>query len=121
MSLISFRKTTRKWGYKTCRNEVKQFGLCRRKSYLPDLLQAFQYVSKIVGSIQAACVTCLDIQKTSEIPHKKLLRKLSTGGDVKSWIRNWLRVCQQSLGVKEQFQCDKSTGMRFLVLNDPKR
>jgi len=54
------------------------------KSYFPDLLQVFQYFSKITGNIQPACVIFLDVQKTSEIPHKALLRKLSTGGDLES-------------------------------------
>ena len=44
-----------------------------------------------------------------------------TGGDVGSWIKNWLRVHKQSLGVNEQFQCDKSRGMRSFTINDPEK
>lgn len=43
----------------------------------------------------------------SEMPHKRLVRKLSTEGDVESWIKNWLRVYKQSLGVNKEFQCDE--------------
>lgn len=43
------------------------------------------------NSIWQTCVTCLDVQKTSEISYRKLLRKLSIGGDVEFWLKNWLR------------------------------
>lgn len=121
MSLISVRKTTRKWSYKTCGNEVNGLVSAEEKAYFPYLLQVFQYFGKIIYNIWSACVTCLDVQKTSEIPHKRLLRKLSSGGDVESWIRKLLRVQKQSVGANEQFQSDTSRGMRSFTINDPEK
>lgn len=73
-----------------------------------------------MGSIWPACVTCLDVQKTSEIPHERLLRKLSTGRDV---------VLDQKLAEGPQTkprsewesECDKSRGMGSFTINDPEK
>ena len=84
-----------------------QHGFIKGKSFLTNLLEFFEVVTSRVDRGEPVDIVYLDFQKAfDKVPHKRLVSKIKVhgiGGNVLTWIENWLADRKQRVGINRSF------------------
>ena len=81
-----------------------QHGFTKRKSCLTNLLEYLETVTKLLD--EGCPVDVVYLAKAfDKVPHKRLIKKLKAhgiGGNIITWIQNWLGGRRQRVGINGQ-------------------